>query len=211
MFYLPQLPSVLSCLNKATRARGRELRSAPCIFQRCSHKEVHRSICRKHFALLPDLRSVYSILFPRRRNPPANKHERNTVSRAIRSGVFVNARLLFSSTLAPTLLRLSPPRLESTVGRLSPLFCRRRNKILRESNFAEKSKFSPSNSFCAVPTDSAPRDASTREGGGKRVKGKRGEGPSRESRTRLVLPEEIPHFGFRRWRNQGLGGLKIRV
>jgi len=47
----------------------------------------------------------------------------------------------------------------------SSLLPTRRNKILRESNFAEKSKFSPSNSFCAVPTDSngTPRDASTQE------------------------------------------------
>jgi len=80
----------------------------------------------------------------------------------------------------------------------SSLLPTRRNKILRESNFAEKSKFSPSNSFCAVPTDSGgtPRDASTRreEGG---VEGTRRRPISKAGR--LILPEETPQFEHRRW------------
>lgn len=48
---------------------------------------------------------------------------------------------------------------------------RRRNKILRESNFTEKSKFSPSNSFCAVPTDSGGGTPRAREKGGRKRTG----------------------------------------
>lgn len=87
----------------------------------------------------------------------------------------------------------------------SSLLPTRRNKILRESNFAEKSKFSPSNSFCAVPTDSGgtPRDASTRGGKEERGGGEEGiestrRGPISKA-GRLILPEEAPHFGHRRW------------
>jgi len=93
------------------------------------------------------------------------------------------------------------PRFES---RRQALFsCRRRNKILRESNFAEKSKFSSSNSSCTVPTDSngTPRGASTRGGGGR----KGSERAHLMKAERLVLPEEISHFGLRRWWTEGWG------
>lgn len=105
-------------------------------------------------------------------------------------------------------MRESPRDLFPVAGKPSAgssLLPMRRNKILRESNFAEKSKFSPSNSFCAVLTDSdgTPRDASTRgrEGG---VRGVEGTWRRPISKTGpLILPEEAPHFEHRRWWVEG--------
>ena len=84
----------------------------------------------------------------------------------------------------------------------SSLLPTRRNKILRESNFAEKSKFSPSNSFCAVPTDSDGTPRTRREHARKRrsTRSQRYvEVAHLEETGPLILPEETSHFGHRRW------------
>lgn len=83
--------------------------------------------------------------------PTGSSRRRRRLRDTTRKGPF----FLLSAARKPSASSLS----------LSP---QRRNKILRESNFAEKSKFSPSNSFCA-DSDGTPRGARTREIGRSRV------------------------------------------
>lgn len=91
------------------------------------------------------------------------------------------------------------------------LSCRRRNKILRESNFAEKSKFSLGVIASAPfpPTAAALHAVRARE-----EKEKRSEVRKRahlEGGTQGALQGEIPQFGLCRWRMGGGSWLRLKI